>query len=203
MTQQENLTPKEQFEKDQAAIEEKDKRTPEEIMHGMLSDEELAPEESTWETERPRIPEKDLKKVAKVVADLVELTKYRIAKDPVKTWLEIQNRAKDKFEKIHIKAHVELVVHGISMGPNMDTMEASSLRIQTNELDYHAYRIEDGEILVPKYFSPKMIVPEIVIDDWDKIELKQQKAEEAIIEAEKRRLMGDTYHTTLGKAAAS
>ncbi len=71
-----------QFDKDQEQInEEASEQQVQSILQGQMTDEEIAPNKSTWDTERPRIPEKDLKKCAKVVLDLVELTKFRMAKD--------------------------------------------------------------------------------------------------------------------------
>ncbi len=38
-----------------------------------------------------------------------------------------------------------------------------------------------------------MIVPEIIIDDWQDINKKMEKAEQTIVERERRSVKGDSY----------
>ncbi len=154
-----------------------------------LSNEELAPKENQWDKEVPKLPEEDMKKCHAIVEDLVTRYSKKSVNNSVKMWGEIQKVAKHKFDSMGIDAHVEIVIYGL----NQVTNKQEELKLAINEDDKHAYRIEDGEFAVPGWFNAMMIVPEIIIDDWQDMGKKQDKAAQVIEEREKRSKAGDSY----------
>ncbi len=154
-----------------------------------VPDSALSSPVSTWEREVPKLPEEDMKKCYRIVQELQERYQSRLVKDPVGGWAEVQKRAKERFEKIGIKAHVEMQVAAI----NVITQEPVMLSL-AREGKTDGYRIREGNFEIPIHYQEVgMMLPNIVIDDWEDIDVKKSKAEQSIIEREARRARGDSY----------
>lgn len=187
-----------QFDQDQQNInKEATEQEIRDVLAGRSSNEELASEDSTWETEQARIPEEDMKKCGRIVQELQDRMAKRLTNYPMKGWVELQRRAQEKFHEIGLKAHVEIEIHAL----NRMTGLREVLKIATSENQrLGCYKIEDGEILIPNMYRPMMLVPNIVIEDWENLDLKKDKAEQQIITNERRRNRGDRYHPSIKDA---
>lgn len=153
-----------------------------------VPDSALASSRSTWETETPKLPDEDIEKCYKIIEDLMMRYQKRAVKDVAGFWQEVQGRATHKFQEIGIMAHVEIVVRS----KHIITQQVEDLRLATTDKP-RGYVIHEGEFLVPNTFEPMVISPVIVIDDFEDIERKKEKAEQAIEERNARRSRGDSY----------
>ncbi len=153
---------------------------------GHLSDEDLAPAESTWATQNPIVPQVDAEKCLKIVQVLQAKHAGRRA-ESIQVWKELQNEARERFLKIGINAHVEIAVHVKDVLGNERMLEQATAERQDGWVVY------EGSIMVPPHTEPLGIYPRIIFDDYETIGKKQDKAVEAVAEREKRRQRGDSY----------
>lgn len=178
-----------------------------------LSDEELRPHEKeyreedgevklvdlgpkdTWDSEKPKIPEEDLKKCHKILMELTDRYKNRSVPGQTKVWEELQKVAEHQFRtQVGINAHVEIEL----ITKFTATGRLAQLKLLREDSDTPVgYQIVDGHFVIPAYIDENvMINPIIVLDDWESVERKKEKAEQAIIERESRRAAGDSYFPT-------
>lgn len=126
-----------------------------------------------------------MKKAWKILQGLEDQYKHKPVHNSFKMWKEINDKARDEFKRLKLKVHVELVVvikNDLTGMPEEAKYMWDGDNIVVWEDEQHQY----GQ-------NPMMMSPRIVIGDYDDIEMKKEKAEQAIIEREKRRQRGDSY----------
>lgn len=136
-----------------------------------------------WDEQPPMLSAEDWLRVQKIMADLA--VKYENKnKAKFDTWLDFNDEAMYRLDKMDIRGHVEPVVFATS---------TSDLKRGEIPASHFAWDEEGDLVLHPEFTSP-MVAYRFVVSDWVSKDLKKSKAERVVEERESRRASGGSYH---------